>query len=75
MPTFVLKCISESCGEILETNPMCRYSQAIQMECPICGAKTILQPQVVRGKVNGYSEENGYSTDEIMYDGSTPRPF
>lgn len=72
MPTYIVGCeICEYEKELMGVS----YETAKSHVCPECEGVTVIRPVKCINKIHGYSEENGYSREEIMYDGSSPRQF
>jgi hypothetical protein len=72
MSTFVIRCdVCEVEQELIN----CKHVDAKEAKCQECGGQTTIVPSICISKIHGYSEENGYSAEEIMYDGSKPRSF
>jgi len=73
MPQYLLRCVNEECK--YEFTKLCSYSLIETLKCKECGSSIATVPTVCQGKINGYSEANGYSREELSYDGSSPKPF
>jgi hypothetical protein len=72
MPNYVVGCTEcEYEKELIAVS----YDTAVAHVCPTCKCPTVRRPCVSINRITGYSEENGYTREEIMYDGSSARKF
>ena len=73
LPLFQIKCSNEKCG--FEKEKLCSHDTAkAGIPCDKCEGIMTLQVSKNGGfKIFGYSMDNGYSKDNLSYDGN-PNP-